>query len=63
MFGVYSISKDCKIKQIERILSEKKLPQFAFYNYKKNRFQLNDYSCLIKYADLLDWSSQKLNDN
>lgn len=63
MFGI------CRIEYFENIYRfqnsmdpkmHKKLPQFAFYNYKTKNFILEDYNYFKSYSDLQIWSKQQL---
>lgn len=65
MFGI------CRIEYLENIYRfqdskdpkmHKKLPQFAFYNYKTKNFILEDYNNFKSYSDLQIWSKQQLAD-
>ncbi len=63
MFGI------CRSEYLENIYRfqdskdpkmHKKLPQFAFYNYKTNTFILEDYNNFESYSDLKIWSIKQL---
>jgi hypothetical protein len=64
MFGI------CRIEYLENIYRfqdskdpkmHKKLPQFAFYNYKKNKFiYYEDYNDFKSYSNLQNWSKTQL---